>query len=169
MRVTRRQVCPADDALLLRLYAASRESELSQVQWPAEQKHAFVAMQFEAQRRHYQLTYPNGSHQVICADDAPVGRIWSCELSDELRIMDITVLPDFRGRGIGSSVLREIVAESERLEKPLRIWIETWNPSQIIFQHFGFVPVGNDGVNTQWERKTRKATVNDRSPSHERI
>jgi len=96
---------------------------------------------------------------VISADGLPVGRVWSAELNDELRIMDITLLLDWRGRGVGAKVLRELIAQSEALSKPLRVWVEVWNPSQVVFQHLGFQAGNNDGVNVLFERKTEKTTA----------
>ena len=159
MNVTRRAVQDSDEALLRALYATTRKFELNQVPFTPEQKQAFLAMQFDAQRKHYSANYPQGVHEVICADNNPVGRVWTAVLEDELRIMDITLLPEWRGRGVGAAVLRELIAQSEALSKPLRVWVEIWNPSQGIFQHLGFQAGNNDGVNVLFERKTEKATA----------
>lgn len=157
--MTRRAVQDSDEALLRALYAATREFELSQVPFTPEQIQAFLTMQFEAQRNHYSANYPQGIHQVICVDDVPVGRVWTAELEDELRIIDITLLPKWRGRGVGAGVLRGLIAQCESLAKPLRVWVEVWNPSQAVFQHLGFQAAKTDGVNVLFERKTEKATT----------
>lgn len=159
MRVTRRAVTDADEPLLLAVFSSTRELELQQVPFTPEQKQAFLAMQYEAQKRHYCATYPQAFNEVICADEVGVGRCWTAELDDELRVMDIAILPEWRGRGIGAKVLRELIVQSESLAKPLRVWVEVWNPAQAIFQHLGFQQVKSEGINLLFERKAEKATT----------
>src|ERR1700760_2227829 len=71
-----RPVTEADDSLLLSIYAATRAQEMEQVPWSAEQKEAFVRMQYTAQRQHYAAEYPRAQHDIIYIDEIPVGRLY---------------------------------------------------------------------------------------------
>ncbi len=97
---------PADDPFLLALYATTRQAELDQVaDWPAEQKQAFVAMQFNAQRQHYRHTLTNVAFDVIERDGTPIGRLYTQEGETMLHIVDILIDPAERGAGIGTALL----------------------------------------------------------------
>jgi RimJ/RimL family protein N-acetyltransferase len=143
-----RPVTEADDELLLRLYASTRESELAQVPWTREQKDMFVKMQFTAQKQHYRATHPGATHEIICRDAEPVGRVYLSRKDEGFHILDITVLPERRNLGAGSVVLRKIMDEAQAAQKPVTIYVETFNPSQRLFQRLGFHVVGNEGLHS---------------------
>jgi RimJ/RimL family protein N-acetyltransferase len=146
--ITLRPVTEEDDELLLRLYASTREAELAQVPWTREQKDMFVRMQFAAQKQHYGAMHPNAVHEIICRNAEPVGRLYLSRKDEGLHILDITVLPARRNSGTGSVVLRKIMDGAQAAQKPVTIYVETFNPSQRLFQRLGFQVVGNEGVHS---------------------
>ena len=103
VNVTLRPVQQEDEALLLELYASTRAEELSRVPWSAEQKDAFVRMQFLAQKQHYAAEYPQASHDVVCLNGASVGRLYLDRGAEKFHILDVTILPRFRGSGVGTA------------------------------------------------------------------
>ncbi|SRR6266700_1315135 len=139
-KISLRPVNNADDDFLLSVYASTREAELAQVPWSQEQKDAFVRMQFVAQKQHYAATYPKASHEIICMneDASPVGRIYLDRGAAAFNILDITVLPQHRNAGIGSFLLRQIMAEAVACGKPVTIYVESFNPALALFAGLGF-------------------------------
>ena len=133
-----RPVTEADDSLLLSIYAGTRAQEMEQVPWSVEQKEAFVRMQYTAQRQHYAAEYPRAQHDIIYIDEIPVGRLYLNRGDDVLHILDITVLPEHRGRGAGSVLLRRIMDEARQQAKPVSIFVESFNPSARLFDRLGF-------------------------------
>src|SRR6185437_10652388 len=103
-----RPATEADDDFIFNCYAGTREQELAQVPWTAEQKESFVRMQYTAQKTHYAAEAPHASHDVIYVDATPVGRIYLDRRDDALHILDITVLPQHRSQGTGSLLLRRL-------------------------------------------------------------
>ena len=73
-QITLRPATAADDEFILACYASTRAQEMAQVPWNAEQKEAFVGMQYVAQKQHYAAEWPRASHDIICVDEIPVGR-----------------------------------------------------------------------------------------------
>jgi RimJ/RimL family protein N-acetyltransferase len=146
-------VTEADRPLLFQLYASTRELELAQVPWTPEQKQAFVASQLEAQTRSYADSYPQATHEIICADGAAVGRLY-LDRAGCLHILDITIAPAHRNAGIGSEVLRRILAEADRERKPVSIYTESFNPSMRFFERLGFLVKSVDGFLVLLERPT---------------
>ncbi len=100
--VTLRPITPADEAFLFKVYAGTRREELAQAPWDEAQKRAFLTFQFNAQHQHYQSEFANAAFHVILDDDTPLGRLYVDRRADEIRILDIALLPEHRGRGIGS-------------------------------------------------------------------
>lgn len=138
--ISLRPVNPADDDFILSVYASTRAAELAQVPWSPEQKDAFVRMQFVAQKQHYAATYPKASHEIICTNEgtSPVGRIYMDRGADALHILDITILPPYRNAGIGSFLLRQLMAEAAACGKPVTIYVESFNPALGLFAGLGF-------------------------------
>src|ERR1700687_4290946 len=128
MSVTLRDARAEDQAFLLEVYATTRAEELALVPWTAEQREAFVRMQFNAQDSSYRAQFPKASYQVILVDDEPAGRVYVLREEAEILILDITVLPQHRNRGIGTGLLRELLVEGAETGKAVRIWVEHFNP-----------------------------------------
>ena len=133
-----RPATAADDEFILACYASTRAQEMAQVPWNAEQKEAFVRMQYVAQKQHYAAEWPRASHDIICVDEIPVGRIYLDRREDALHILDITVLPQQRNQGTGSTLLRRLLDEADRTGKPVTIYVESFNPSLRLFERLGF-------------------------------
>jgi ribosomal protein S18 acetylase RimI-like enzyme len=131
---------------LLRVYRSTREEELAMVvDWTAEQKDAFVRMQFNAQHSWYQEHYVGAEFQVILVDGEPAGRLYVHRRNAEIRLVDITLLPEFRQGGVGTSILRELLAEGEAAGKPVTIHVEIYNPALRLYQRLGFRPIEDRG------------------------
>lgn len=141
-----------DLGFLARVYAGTREDELRPVPWSDEQKLAFLRMQFDAQHAEYHGRYPDASFDVIEIDGAPAGRLYVHRREREIRIVDISLLPEHRGNGAGTSLLENLIRESESAGKPLTIHVETLNPAMRLYQKLGFRPVGETGVYLLMER-----------------
>lgn len=144
-KVVLRPAAAADEEFLLEVYSSTRAEEMARVPWTPEQKNAFVRMQFQAQKQHYAAEYPQASQDIICFNAQPVGRLYMDRGQEKFHILDITVLPRFRGSGVGSVVLKQILAEASRSGKQVSIYIESFNPSLRLFGQLGFERVSEDG------------------------
>ena len=121
--ITLRAATVDDLAFLAEVYASTREEELRPVPWSDEQKLAFLRMQFEAQHADYHGRYPDASFDVIEIDGTPAGRLYVHRREREIRILDISLLPDHRGNGAGTALLDDLIRESESAGKPLTIHV----------------------------------------------
>jgi ribosomal protein S18 acetylase RimI-like enzyme len=122
------------------------------VPWTSDQQQAFIRSQFAAQQDHYAQKYPAASHDIIVSDNRQVGRLYVARLDHEIRIVDITVLPGERSAGIGSHLIRQLLAEAERTGRAVRIYVEEFNPSLHLFERLGFSPTEQQGFHLlmQW-------------------
>jgi ribosomal protein S18 acetylase RimI-like enzyme len=144
-KITLRPVQESEDEFLLKVYGSTREQELAQAPWTAEQKQQFVRMQWEAQKNHYAAQHPNASHEIICIEGIAAGRLYLDRSGKKFHILDITLLPEHRNRGAGSFLLNQIMAEAKEAGKPVSIYVETFNPSLRLFQRLGFTPIQQEG------------------------
>jgi GNAT superfamily N-acetyltransferase len=135
----------SDRPLLLSWYRSTRDGELALVDWTEEQKAAFVAMQFAAQREHYRREYPGARFQIIEREATAVGRLYVHERSDEIRVMDLTVAPEARNQGIGRALMGEILDQGARSRRAVTIHVERFNPARQLWERLGFRPVGEPG------------------------
>lgn len=146
-----RAVAPGDEAFLLEVYASTRADEMALVPWDHEQRQAFLVMQFSAQQEHYQKKYPKGNHYIILAGDRQVGRLYVARLDDEIRIIDLTLLPHERRAGIGTHLLGDLLDEARGAGRVVRIYVESFNPSLRLFENLGFAQIEQSGIHLLME------------------
>jgi ribosomal protein S18 acetylase RimI-like enzyme len=128
------------------VYGSTRLDELALTAWDESQRDAFVKAQFSAQLQHYLANFPEAQHHIILSDDQPVGRLYIAKSDREIRILDITVLPEHRNEGIGTTILLEILNESEKTGIPVHIYVESFNRSLRLFERLGFRRADISGI-----------------------
>ena len=144
--ITLRPVGPDDRDFLIEVYGSTRAEEMALVPWTDEQRYAFIQHQFTAQQNHYAQKYPEARHDIILSDDRQVGRLYVARLDQEIRIVDITLLPAERNAGIGSYLIRQLLDEANSSGKMTRIFVEEFNPSRRLFERLGFSPSEQHGI-----------------------
>lgn len=144
--ITLRPVGPDDYDFLVEVYGSTRAEELALVPWTTEEQQLFVRSQFAAQQDHYAKKYPTASHDIILSNDRPVGRLYVARLDQEIRIIDITLLPNERNAGIGSFLIKQLLNEANRTNRMTRIYVEEFNPSLRLFERLGFSPSEQHGI-----------------------
>lgn len=144
--ISLRPVRPEDDSFLAGLYASTRAEELAVTGWSDEEKAVFCRRQFDAQTAHYRENYPGAFLQIIERAGEPIGRLYVAHWEREIRIMDIALLPEHRGLGIGAQLLRELQDEARSAGKSLSIHVERFNPALRLYERLGFSMAEDKGV-----------------------
>jgi ribosomal protein S18 acetylase RimI-like enzyme len=144
-----------DDTFLRRLYASLREEELAVVKWNDVQRAAFLRQQFNAQDAYYREHYRPASFDVIELDGEAVGRLYVARWADEIRIIDISLLPEHRSAGIGTHLIRSLLDEAAVTGKRLSIHVEKHNPALRLYKRLGFSVAEDKGVYLFLERPSR--------------
>jgi ribosomal protein S18 acetylase RimI-like enzyme len=160
MIVTLRPARPEDEAFLYQLYAGTRAAELAALDWSSAQQEAFLSLQFRAQQAHY-AEYPNADPQIIVEVDRAIGRLLVSRLADEIRLVDIALLPQWRGRGIGAALIQQLLDEAALLGKPVRLHVEKSNPAQRLYQRLGFTPLADIGLYYLMEWQPPRKTIGE--------
>ncbi len=146
-KVTLRPAKKEDEAFLLALYDSSRAEELAQVEWVEGQKEVFVRWQFDLQRREYDARFPDARYEVVMVDEEPAGRIWIGTDEEQIRLLDIALLPQFQRRGAGTLLVRWLIDQAARAEKPLRHMVFVLNnDAHRFYERLGFVVIEDLGA-----------------------
>ncbi|MFI5120547.1 MAG: GNAT family N-acetyltransferase [Thermoanaerobaculia bacterium] len=144
---------PEDREFLFSVYASTRTEELAPVPWTAEQKSVFLKMQFDAQDADYNRNYAGADFSVIEVDGVPAGRLYVERQPAEIRLIDIAFLPAFRGRGLGTGLLRDLLAEADAQGKRITLHVEVFNPARRLYEGLGFTAVSERSPYVFMERR----------------
>ena len=144
--MTLRPATDADYEFMRRLYHATRAEEMRHFPFDDDQKRAFLDQQFAAQFAHYQQHYPTCERNIIERDGAPIGRLWIDEWHDQIRLVDIALMPEARGTGIGTALVGDVLARGGAAGKAVTIHVEAFNPALHLYERLGFVKVDTNGV-----------------------
>jgi GNAT superfamily N-acetyltransferase len=141
-----RPITPEDNSFLAGLYASTRAEELAVTGWSDEQKKVFCRGQFDAQSAHYTANYPGALLQIIEKGGVAIGRLYVAHWEREIRIMDIALLLEHRGAGIGTRLVRTLQDEALSAGKTLTIHVERFNPALRLYERLGFKTIEDKGV-----------------------
>lgn len=149
--LTLRPERPADEPMLLELFAGARHEELALTGWDEATRAWFIQSQFQAQRSAYRTMFPGGDFAILELESAPAGRVVVNQTPQEIRLVDIVIAPGLRNRGFGSAVLCELMAEGARQKKPVRLHVLQNNRAATLYRRLGFRPIGAEGVYEEME------------------
>ena len=150
-RVALRKATEEDRDFLVGVYGAARDEELSQVAWGPGQREAFVRMQFDAQDREYRRHNPYGTFDVVEVEGQPAGRLYVDRRPGDLRIVDISILPEFRDSGVGSHLIRRLMDEAAGSDRIVSIHVEIHNRAAELYARLGFTVAAEVGVYRRME------------------
>lgn len=144
--ITLRSATDADVAFLQTVYASTRMEELALTGWSDAQKHEFCQMQFRSQDTHYRKHYPNAEYHIIRWGNTDAGRLSVDRQAKEIHLLDVALLPEYRGKGIGTTLLKGFQQEAAEARLSLSIYVERFNPALRLYERLGFQHVKDEGV-----------------------
>jgi ribosomal protein S18 acetylase RimI-like enzyme len=140
-----------DKEFLLQVYKSSRGDDLRGLGWDEDRVAGFLEMQYEAQRKFYESDYQNATDEVILSDGTPVGRLIVECGEDDIRCVDLALLPEYRGRGVGTLLLRKLQEQATAANQPLRLQVIRFNRAVRLFERLGFIRISETGTHFQME------------------
>ena len=141
-----RPITTVDLPFLFAVYASTRTEELAPLPWTEAQKTAFLNQQFQAQHADYQRNYSGADWLVVMRIGNGAGRLYVERNAREHSVIDIALLPEHRGRGLGGALMRDLMDEAAAVGKPLSIHVEKFNPALRLYRRLGFQTVEDKGV-----------------------
>jgi ribosomal protein S18 acetylase RimI-like enzyme len=143
-----RPITPEDESFLFEVYASTRADEMKLVPWSEAQQEEFLRMQFAAQHKYYQSEYPAADYQIILLHHRSIGRLYVDRRASEIRILDVTLLPEYRNRGIGTPLIQALIDEGKNTGKAVGIYVDNFGVAASFFERLGFSKVENNGMNS---------------------
>lgn len=153
MAISLRTYRDGDQDFLFKLYSGTRMDEIAPFGWPAAQQDAFLRMQFTAQQRWYESAYGQSEHQIVEQDGQPIGRLMVLREKSSVLLVDISLLAEHRGRGIGGRLVLELIQQCKRDGATLRLQVLKTNPALRLYERLGFVRTGEDQLYLQMEHR----------------
>ena len=144
--VTLRAATSSDHDFLLAVFASARSDELAALGWDPVQTRAFIQMQYQAQQQNYSAHYPTAENNIIVLAEQPIGRMLVDRTKETIRLLDIAILAEYRNKGIGSSLIRDLLDEATAAQKPLRLSVYKFNPALRLYERMGFLRDGEEAL-----------------------
>ena len=87
-------------------------------------------------------------------DQQPAGRIWVGTDNEQIRLLDIGLLPEFQNRGVGTALLQRLIAYAASERKALRHMIFVLNNNaERFYERLGFKQIEEFGAYKHMEWK----------------
>jgi len=146
MKIELKSITKEDEAFLYEIYASTRNQEVDSRGWSAEQKGLFLEMQWRAQQASYNQQFPGASHSIIAVGEQYVGRLLADELSDYHHLIDISILPSYQGKGIGTFLITQLLQKAREGNKPVILQVFHTNPARNLYERLGFQVASSDEI-----------------------
>jgi ribosomal protein S18 acetylase RimI-like enzyme len=148
-----------DLAFRLRLFRDSRP-ELALLPLPSPMLDQVVDFQFRAQTMSYRAQFPRARFDIIELDGAPIGRIVVDRPGSAIHIVDQALTPQYRNRGLGSTIMGALMREAGEAGLPVRLTVAPSNqPSLRLYLRLGFrtVETGPTHIALEWRSPVHTA------------
>jgi ribosomal protein S18 acetylase RimI-like enzyme len=152
---------PSDEPFLYQTFASTRSDEMALTGWNAQQQELFLRMQYEAQRNSYLMQMPDAEYWVIRRDEMAAGRLILHRTSEKIYVVDIALIPEFRGLGIGSELMEAIMQEALLSGKSVGLHVERFNPALRWYERLGFTVIGSGPIYLEmaWRLQSQPSVV----------
>jgi len=150
-----RPAADEDEEFLLKVYQSSRGEDLRGLEWDEDRISEFLSMQHQAQQQFYRNDYQHADDDIILVAGQPGGRLIVDRRENEIRCVDLALLLQHRGAGVGSFLIKKLQEEARRANKPLRLQVIRFNRAVALFERLGFVRTSETGTHFQMEWKAK--------------
>lgn len=106
----------------------------------------FVEQQFAAQDRHYRTSYPDSTHDVVLVDGLPIGQLRVHRDETQMRLIDVSLVPSARGRGVGSRLVRELQEEAKATGRQVALQAWAQGRARGLYGRLGFIEAACSGA-----------------------
>jgi ribosomal protein S18 acetylase RimI-like enzyme len=154
-------VLPGDEDFLRDLYFSTRE-DLNLLPLDEAQKQAFITMQYAAQKQAYEIQFPGAEHDLILRDRIPAGRLLVDRGPNAIYLVDISLLPIYRGMGIGTAMMNELAEEANSAGTALRLHVLKTNPANHLYFRMGLTVTADDGLYLEMQKAPKSNILEDR-------
>lgn len=135
-----------DEAFTQELFFSVRAPEFAVMGWPEAALRDFLAGQSQLQNRHYANVYPNAANLVVTRHETAIGRVILYASPGDIRVVDIALLPQCRGNGLGAALLDAVKQQAQAARVSVSLSVDLNNPARRLYLRQGFLPVSDNGI-----------------------
>lgn len=139
-----------DEAFLRRLFISTRWETFAAL--PEAQRRPLLAGQFTLQDNHFRTFFPDTDRRIVMSAGKPVGRLYVLRGEKAHNLIDISLLPEWTGQGIGGKLLDGVLADADKARVPVTLHCAINSPARALYERKGFVDVRLDGMDWFMER-----------------
>lgn len=121
-----------DEEFLRALFVSSRPFDASGLAAVP----GLLEMQYAARERSYASAYPSTRDEIVLVDDEPVGRLLTASTATGQHVVDVALVPQHRGHGLGTALLSRLLDEG-----PVTLEVDVTNPARRLYERLGFTTV----------------------------
>jgi len=130
---------PRDYSFALALYLDGAEVHLTKIgRWDRGR----LTAQFRRGYRQVQA-------RIICAEGRDIGWMQVAELAGRLHLRQLHLVAPFRGNGVGTRLISEVLKRGAALGKPVTLDVLHGNPARSLYLRLGFKQIGQDADKIQ--------------------
>ncbi|KAB7768886.1 GNAT family N-acetyltransferase [Xanthomonas maliensis] len=147
----------ADLPALRALFRTQRWAEFAMLPWDDAARAAFIDQQFDAQQRHYTLSQAHVLFLVITEGERVIGRLYlGGDATRTVRLLDILLLPDRRGQGVGTMLIAALLAQAKVDGREVVLQVDKHNPAFELYRRLGFRTYEDTGIawKMAWSQST---------------
>ncbi len=151
-KIKLRPIEKADQPFLAGLYASTRD-DINSLPLPDEQKRVLCEGQFDLQHQHYTKFFADASFDMVLVNGVAAGRLYVDRTDEEIRVVDISLLPEFRNQGLGSRLMSQVIKEAARQGKPLRLRVHPQSSMRRWYERLGFEKIADEELTWHMEKR----------------
>lgn len=127
-----------DSEFFMKLFAEIKNSELQLDTWPEPIRTQMINMQFNAYESYMNVEFPDNKDYLILYQSAKAGRLQLNTDEMGIRIINISLSPPFRNKGIGAKIINNLILEANQKNKPVFLDVDKINPALNLYSRLGF-------------------------------
>lgn len=136
----------ADDPFVRRLFIASRHAEFAALGMAEAQLEQLLGTQFDLQRSHFRAAYPDADWSIVTRRGDPVGRLYVARTMQARVLVDIALVPEVSGQGIGGALIDHVLADARAAGRAVTLHVRPHNPARRLYLRKGFIETGVDNA-----------------------
>lgn len=106
----------------------------------------------EWQRQEFERRSDAAAHEILIAEDLPIGCLKLREHPNHWSVDRIFLLPEWQNRGLGADVMTEVIESAGRAGKPIKLRVFRVSPARRFYERLGFSVVGETETHYLMER-----------------
>lgn len=158
-----------DGDFLFEVYVCTRADEVRSWGFGEAEAAQFLRSQHRMQLASYDAQFPHAERRILWKEGVRAGYVFVDREPHELRLVEIALLPQFRGRGLGTDIIRGLQMEAAQRGIPVGLTVRMDNRARDLYVRLGFDVVSTHEPYLQmvWSPKQKAANDQDQPSTHQ--